>query len=432
MARIPKLTKETVAAIKAELAIGKKTKAQLARDYGVSRGAIYLISIDQIYADVPWPDVKFVEDATPPKPVDLTDKRVLELETEVLMLKEELTNQKRINKAQRRSNGLFKAIAEEMETRVTPFKPLPGVYHPTTTKKIREHLVMHLSDGHHDEIVDPEECLGLEEHNFQVSCRRAENYVHTALDHTQNHLEKYDFEELTVLAYGDHTSGEIHKSVERSEYKNQFKNCFGIGQLHGLMYRDLAPYFKRVTVVYVPGNHGRRSEKKDHHGAHDNWDYMIAKVAQLHTRDIENIEFVIPNAFSVNLNINGVGFNVSHGDDIKGSSGIPFYNLTRRQKALSGLLGCSRMPDNGDLKIRYSAIGHHHVIGSLADLDGEALLNGAWVGTNAYSVNSFTGYREPSQLIHGVNPKHGVTWRMHVHLRSDDDVDGPKRYKVTI
>jgi hypothetical protein len=84
------------------------------------------------------------------------------------------------------------------------------------------------------------------------------------------------------------------------------------------------------------------------------------------------------------------------------------------------------------LKIRYSAIGHHHVQGSLADLNGEALLNGAWVGTNAYALNSFTGYREPSQLIHGVNPRRGVTWRMHVHLRSQDDVDGPKRYKVEI
>lgn len=422
-----KLAKSSVAAIKAELAIGKKTKAQLARDYGVSRGLIWNISEGLAHADVPTPDVKFVADATPPTPIDLTDERILELETEIQMLREDLTNQKKINKAQRRSNGLFRALVDEMQDRVVPFKALPVAYHPTTTKKIKEHLVMHLSDGHHDEVVDPEECNNLEEHNFQVSCRRAENYVETTLDHTLNHLDKYDFEELTILAYGDHTSGEIHKSVDRSEYRNQFKNCLAIGQLHALMYRDLVPHFKRTTIVYVPGNHGRRSEKKDHHGAHDNWDYLIAKVAQMHTRDIENVEYVIPNAFSVNLQINGVGFNVSHGDDIKGSSGIPFYNLTRRQKSLLAL--CSM---TGEFPIRYSAIGHHHVIGSLADYKGEALLNGAWVGTNAYSLNSFTGYREPSQLIHGVNPKHGVTWRMHVHLRSEDDVQGPKRYKVSI
>jgi len=87
------------------------------------------------------------------------------------------------------------------------------------------------------------------------------------------------------------------------------------------MYCDLAPYFEQITVVYVPGNHGRRTQKKDHHGAHDNWDYLIAEIAELHCVDHENIEFVIPKAFSINLSIEGIGFNIFHGDDVRGSPG---------------------------------------------------------------------------------------------------------------
>ena len=32
----------------------------------------------------------------------------------------------------------------------------------------------------------------------------------------------------------------------------------------------------------------------------------------------------------------------------------------------------------------------------------------------------------------GVNPKHGITWRMNVHLRSDDEAKGPQRYKIEL
>jgi len=38
---------------------------------------------------------------------------------------------------------------------------------------------MHLSDGHHDQVVRPEEVGGLEDYNFPISCARAERYVDT-------------------------------------------------------------------------------------------------------------------------------------------------------------------------------------------------------------------------------------------------------------
>ena len=70
---------------------------------------------------------------------------------------------------------------------------------------------MHLSDGHHDQVVRPEEVGGLEDYNFPVSCCRAERYVDTVVEWTQDTLApKFYFPVLWVLAYGDYTSGEIH------------------------------------------------------------------------------------------------------------------------------------------------------------------------------------------------------------------------------
>ena len=165
----------------------------------------------------------------------------MELEAEVVHLTEERNRERQKVKAGAKSAGLFKAIVAEMEQRVKPYTSLPTVLDFRRKAKITEHCVMHLSDGHHDQVVRPEEVGGLEDYSFPVSCARAERYVDTVVEWTQDTLTpKFYFPVLWVLAYGDYTSGEIHKACERSYYRNQFRNCLAIGQLHALMYRDLA------------------------------------------------------------------------------------------------------------------------------------------------------------------------------------------------
>lgn len=422
------LEKEVVAEIKAEIALGEKSLAEIARQRSVSRSTISHIANGRMYVDVPTPKVAVGKVEVNSAQHDPTDMRVVELQSENISLKQELLIARRTAKAAGKQHGLFRAVADEIQS-LKPFTALPlQVDRRIVKSKIQESLVMHLSDGHHDEIVVPEECGGLEEYNFEITSRRAERYVDTTLDFTLNALSNYQFTDLTILAYGDNTSGEIHGAMERSYFRNQFKNCLAIGRLHALMFRDLCPYFASVNVLYLPGNHGRRSNKKDHHGAHDNWDYLVAKTAETHCAAIPNLSFTIPNAFSANVEINGITFNVSHGDDCRGHQGIPFYSMLRRH---GNLMKLGQM-QNTRTPVRYSVMGHHHVAASLQDMNGACLVNGAWVGTNAYAYNSFSGYREPSQLIHGVNERHGVTWKMDVQLRGQDDREGPKRYKVEV
>jgi hypothetical protein len=240
-------------------------------------------------------------------------------------------------------------------------------------------------------------------------------------------MSAYRFPTVTVLAYGDHTSGEIHGHVARSYFRNQFKNCLAIGQLHAMMYRDLAPYFEQVNVIYVPGNHGRRSIKKDYHGAHDNWDYLVAEIAKLHCSQIDNISFQIPNAYCVNVDIDGVGFQIFHGDDVKSQLGIPWYGLEKRRHKMMAINALQQ-----SIPIRYYCCGHFHRPGSTTEVNGEMIINGAWPAADAYSFNSFGGFTEPSQLIHGVNKNHGITWRLPVHLRCEYESTGPRRYKISI
>lgn len=425
-----KLTVESVSEIKSAI-VNNTKQTDIAHKYGISRSLVSDIATGRRHSDVPWPNGSPI----PKRPGgqhkaidehDPTNKRILELESEVVHLTEERNRERAKNKASAKSQGLFRAIVNEMDDRIIPFTSLPSqiVFNPKA--KIIEHCVMHISDGHHDQVVRPEEVGGLEDHTFLTACCRAERYVNTVIDWTQNTLApQFAFPVLWVLAYGDFTSGEIHKACERSYYRNQFKNCLAIGQLHALMYRDLATHFEQVNVLYLAGNHGRRTTQKDYLGAHDNWDYLVAEVARLNCRELPNVFFTIPDAWSANVNINGVGFNVSHGEDVRANGGVPWYGMVRRQKGLIALGAAAGM-----MRCRYFCCGHHHSASTLSDVDGELILNGGWLGTDAFAYNALSGYRDPAQWCHGVNPKYGLTWRLKVALKHDSEKKGPQRYII--
>jgi len=425
-----KLTKPKVAQIKAALAEGEKQPA-LARKFKISRSVISDIATGRVHRDVPWPEGY---NPVPRKPggqrakkdFDPTNERIMELEAEIIHLHDELKREQRRVKAGAKTAGLFKAIVREMDDRVKPIHPLPPAFEYRRKAQIVEHCVMHVSDGHHDQVITPEMVGGLEEYNFPISCCRGERYVDTVIEWTQDTLApKFYFPVLWVLAYGDHSCGEIHRAAERSYYRNQFRNCLAIGQLHALMYRDLAAHFEQVNILCLSGNHGRRTPKKDYYGANDNWDYLIAEIARLHCKAMPNVSFVIPDAWSANIDINGVGFNISHGDDVRSNLSIPWYGMQRRQKGLIALGAAA-----GGKRCRYYCVGHHHTASTLSDIDGEMMVNGAWTATDPFAYNSLSGYREPAQWFHGVNPKHGITWRMSVKLQSAREKEGPKRYLI--
>ena len=349
-----------------------------------------------------------------------TNKRILELEAEVSALRAESRDNLKKLEALKKKSAIFQAIAEEVKSVVKPLTPLPA--QKVCKKGHTEDVVMHLSDEHFDEIVLPETVQNLENYNFTIACARAEKYVNTVLELTQSTLSSYSFENLWILAYGDHTSGELHGGVQRSAYKNMFKNVLAGGQLHALMFRDLAPYFKNIHCVYVPGNHGRRTPKKDYHGAHDNWDYLLAEVAKLHCRDIKNVHFTIPNSFAVNVNIRNHVFAVEHGDDVQSWNSIPYYGLERKSRRLSALHA------NQGLNIHCNVYGHFHQPSMLSGLAGtETIINGSWKATDPFVYGKFSGYTVPHQWLHGVHDKQGITWRYRINLLGSET---PERYII--
>lgn len=429
-----KITKAKVAKLKADITAGQK-QIVLAKKYKISRSMVSEIANERAHKDVPWPEGKpapkiaggqrkKIEDYDP------TNRKILELEADLIHLTDERNRARTKAKASAKLEGLFQSMTGVLENHITPMQALPKIRKKPAKKGIiTEHAVLHLSDGHHDQVINPGECGGLETYDFPISCCRAEKLVESTIQWTQDRLSPgFRFPVLNVLAYGDFTSGEIHGAAGRSYFRRMMNNTYAIGQLHALMYRDLAPHFDQVNVVYVPGNHGRRTPKKDYHGAQDNWDYLVGLMAKLHCQDIDNVSFLIPDAWSINLDINGVGFNIAHGDDIRSSMGIPWYGLQRRTKRLQSLAPLLDGP-----RVRYHCVGHFHQKGMVGEQDTEIIMNGPWPATDAYAYNSLAAYSDPFQWLHGVNPKYGITWRLDVRLKDAiREAKGPQRYKITL
>lgn len=409
----PKLSDNKIKAVQADLETTKMSRSEIAKKHGISLGSVTNIK------------KKFTEVS---KEADPTNKKILQLESRIIALRDDRNRLKRAYEASQRTNSVFEALVDELELSVAPIKPLPKVTRvlSRSDNKIRESLVMHLSDEHADEIVLPEQVGGLERYDFTVALRRAEVYVDTVLRFTLKTLQNYDFHTLYILANGDHVSGEIHGAVDHSYYRNTFKNCLAVGQMQALMIRDLAAHFPAIKVLYTSGNHGRRSVKKDYNQPKNNWDFLVAEISRLHCQDLSNVEFLIPDAFSANINIEGHGFNVSHGDDVRSWNGIPWYGIERKTRRMMALNASS------DRKISYFCFGHFHTPASQSTLNGETLINGTWVATSPYVYNSLSSFIEPTQLIHGVHKTHGVSWRLHVKLRSEREHLGPRRYGVLL
>lgn len=329
-----------------------------------------------------------------------------------------------------RNEDVITHCAEIASESVKPLKPVAPPKFKKRSKAVQETLVVVLSDGHHDQVVRAEEVGGLENYNFAVSCRRGQAFVDATIKYAKHTLVGYDFQRVVVLSLGDNTSGEIHEAERRSAFGNQFKNTMAIGGLHAAIFRDLAAHFPKVEVHALSGNHGRRTNTKEYPGgAHNNWDYMVNKVAQAYCSEQSNIQFHIPNSWDTVVDVEGYGIHASHGDDVAGG-GSPWLGLSKRHQRQAGIhrgQGCRFR--NGD-RIDYAVIGHYHTEGFTVGNGVGYVCNGAWLATDPYAYQKLGVAGVPSQWIFGVHKDHGATWRLPVQIATMDEASSCRYDRV--
>jgi predicted phosphodiesterase len=204
--------------------------------------------------------------------------------------------------------------------------------------------------------------------------------------------------------------------------------------------------FNEVKFYGVYGNHGRaslRGVEKDF----VNWDYVMYKFLEAKAQNYKNVEFHVGKSWMQIAQVQNTKFLLVHGDDIKGTMGIPFYGIQRAEGRYRSLLEqfktkneaytickpyiekVNKNPESIDAAFEliqavmiYTksfdnlVLGHIHNAASWhTNAGGKVIVNGAFYGGDVHSIKQLQSANPPVQKFFGVNSK-GLTWQYDLEL----------------
>tara|TARA_R100000808_G_C2141815_1_gene149641 strand:- start:815 stop:1873 length:1059 start_codon:yes stop_codon:yes gene_type:complete len=223
-----------------------------------------------------------------------------------------------------------------------------------------------------------------------------------------------------VLALGDIVEGELifpgqQHEIDASLYRQVTVD--GPRIMHNFLSKLLSE-FETVDVYWVIGNHGSLGGRaRRDYSPETNADRMLGKILETMFEKEKRINFVIPeggtakNWYTVADLGEKAKFLCFHGDNIRGSMGLPFYGYNKKILGWKALASAGLMED-----FTHAVCGHYHTPTSLYLNDVRLWVNGSTESHNAYAQEQLAAMGRPSQYTLFVKPDKGVTAEYLVSL----------------
>jgi hypothetical protein len=252
------------------------------------------------------------------------------------------------------------------------------------------------SDWHVGEVVSLEETLGKNHYDIAEATRRAGNYWDNILWLRKEAKRTQSCDDHVMALMGDLVSGSIHPELlETNEVPlvEQVTTAAGL-ILPGL--RELSKDCRRLLVPCVSGNHGRITDKsRIKTGWANSLETLLYRLLQAETKDLPNVEWLIPRAENLQFDVMGHRCQIQHGTQIKSQGGIggilvPLTRWATRAQA--------------SVYAELYFFGHFHQACSF-DM---VLVNGSLIGDSAYSRANGMSYRDPEQINAVIDEKRGL------------------------
>jgi len=319
-----------------------------------------------------------------------------DLRRKIKILERELAEYKAAHGSISNLFGSIKDAICELPSVKIEYKP------PKKKTKVETPCVVSLliSDTHYGAVQAKSEIEGFGEFSPEICEQRCMGFIEKVINWTEVHRTAYRIDEAEVLVAGDLISGDIHHEL-------QVTNAFPVpvqvvrsARLLANQLSLLSRYFTKITVHFVTeDNHARLTKKPQAKEAGLNsFNYILGEIAALMVKGFKNIEFNIYPQYEVVVNVAGRRYLLTHGHNIRGWMGIPYYSVER--KAAKEAIRRLNKPDYN----RFDKIimGHfHHPISHPVYWIG-----GSVSGTDAYDHKNGR-YAEPSQTAWMVHPKRG-------------------------
>jgi predicted phosphodiesterase len=305
------------------------------------------------------------------------------------------------------------AFVERCKDLLTTLPPIKSRYTPPEgrrddTYKPQE-MALIFSDCQIGEKTDMDE-TGLGVYNMDVFQRELTYLGSKVIKITDMHRKSIRLDNLNIFMLGDMVEGEqIFKGQGSRLEDNVMKQFFtGLDSISGFL-RDLAPEFRQINCYCIPGNHGRVNAP-DESKFYVNWDFMLYRFLEEKLKDVKNLKFDIPTRWWNVVDIQGWKFFITHGNDIQRFMGMPWYGMERYDHRMTKVLKAK------DIEYDYLLMGHHHTPFQWDASWGERIGNGTFSRCNYFAAKKLQSTTRPSQMLFGVHPQHGISFRYLIRL----------------
>jgi hypothetical protein len=289
------------------------------------------------------------------------------------------------------------------------------------------------SDLHYYSKIDRRASNGMAEYNIDIARERFIRWRNGLLRFTQMHQLVVSLDKLHILALGDDLEG--HGQMFQSQALQMSESV--IFQLMGFVedaveiILSLLSRYKKISVVKVPGNHGRVAIRAKGSYTPDNFETiaweLIAERVRNQTggewRTTENgnrhleggaVEFHLVYGAIGFLDILGWLCAIRHGHGIKGLQAT-YTGAIDNKLRLNAIIG---------EVINYYFKAHlHEAQMAENEIRGEIIQNGCFVGPSLLSIEmSRAAASLPSQEFFLFHPKYGKTHSNRIYLANVDEV----------
>lgn len=267
-----------------------------------------------------------------------------------------------------------------------------------------------ISDVHFDEMVHLEEMHGINEYNPTIAKERLDALFQEALRYTQD----LSIKELNIKLLGDMVSGIIHEELMQNAELGITGSVLALADYLAQWITHLRPYFEKINVIGLVGNHGRMTKKPPFKQRQMlNFDYLLYEFMRRELIDVVD-EFDIPKSFFAVRESFDTKIFSTHGDILKGGTGLnPVSGTWGRDLAkLNSAL------DNHKIGFDIAEFGHFHEgdINLKGFDDTKIIANGSTIGANEFSIGAVKRAARPNQTIYTIEEGKGLGYYHTIFL----------------
>ncbi len=332
--------------------------------------------------------------------------------------------QQRTIRAQKSIIDEQRAALEAVQEKLDLYEDIGSrvVKHPewlSPKKSSKDHVAipcMMFTDVHWDEYVKPEQVEFINKYDRTIAEMRVRRAFKRAIHVCRDYMAGVRYTGFQLFLGGDLLSGIIHEELRESNRGTVIESILSVAPMITKGIQSLADEFGVVNVDAVVGNHGRRTQKPvAKNRAQDNFDWLVYKWVAERLGDDKRITMRVADGPDAHVQVHGVKYLLTHGDQFKGGTGISaalaplllgVHRKTKRQNAIGR-------------PFRVMVMGHFHK--SIWMPEDGLIVGGSVIGYNEYAYQQNMTPEPPQCALWLNTPERGITVHAPVFVSDRQD-----------